>query len=65
MGILVLIIVIAAIYIILRNNNTNIFTKNRNVNHKEDALEILKRRLASGEISEEEFEKKKEILKNN
>ncbi len=39
------------------------FFYNKNVKGNESSLEILKRRLASGEISQEEYEKLKEQIK--
>ena len=65
MWILIIILVVVVIYVLARNSGSDLFnTKSKN-EHKEDAMEILKRRLAKGEISEEEFEEKKKILKNN
>ncbi len=59
-----LIIIVVIIYLIVNSNNgssgyhTNNYTKGNN------ALEILSERYAKGEISEEEYLKKKKILKD-
>ncbi len=65
MWILIIILIVVIIYVIARNSGLNILNTKNNQKHKEDAMEILKRRLAKGEISEEEFEEKKKILKNH
>ncbi|TYB31558.1 MAG: SHOCT domain-containing protein [Candidatus Mcinerneyibacterium aminivorans] len=65
MWIFIIILVVVVIYVIARNSGSNILNTKSHQEHKEDAMEILKRRLAKGEISEEEFEEKKKILKNH
>ena len=43
----------------------NIIPYQPNINPTEDALDILKKRFARGEIEQEEFEERKRILKQN
>jgi len=43
---------------------TDIFKNNTSSNHKTDAVNILKERFAKGEIDEEEYERKKQMLEN-
>ena len=43
----------------------NIIPYRPNVEPKEDALEILKKRFARGEIEREEFEERKQVLKQS
>lgn len=53
----ILLVVGLSIYMINKNNNEN-------RGDKETALDILDKRYANGEIDEEEYLKKKKILKN-
>ncbi|MGB3160878.1 MAG: SHOCT domain-containing protein [Carnobacterium sp.] len=53
----VLLVIALSIYMINKNNNDN-------KTNKESALDILDKRYANGEIDEEEYLKKKKILKN-
>jgi len=53
----VLLVIALSIYMINKNNNDNKI-------NKESALDILDKRYANGEIDEEEYLKKKKILKN-
>jgi putative membrane protein len=54
-----LIIVIAVIYFLFKRNGDTVIGSNRN----DSPLEILQKRFINGEISQEEFLEKKEILK--
>jgi len=61
-GILGIIIIIVAIYFVIKyinenKNNSNIFRK------KDSAIDILNERYAKGEIDEEEYNKRKNMLK--
>ena len=56
-GIGVVLIVIAATYLIVRNSRAGGRTSDF------DALEILKTKFAQGEITEEEYKKRKNIIK--
>ncbi|KPU27324.1 hypothetical protein TR13x_06025 [Caloranaerobacter sp. TR13] len=58
-GILGLLLLGIAIYFIFRYANERKYYGNRD---KSDALEILKERYAKGEITEEEYERKKKML---
>lgn len=53
----VLLVIVLSIYMINKNNNDN-------KTNKESALDILDKRYANGEINEDEYLKKKKILKN-
>ncbi len=53
----VLLVIALSIYMLNKNNNDN-------KTNKESALDILDKRYANGEIDEEEYLKKKKILKN-
>jgi len=53
----VLLVIALSIYMINKNNNDN-------KTNKESALDILDKRYANGEINEDEYLKKKKILKN-
>jgi putative membrane protein len=56
-GIALLAVIILSIYMIIRNNKTN------QNNSTSKAIEILNQKYALGEMSEEEYIKKKEILR--
>jgi len=56
LGLLVIVIVAFLIYKLYKKNNTN------NTNN-EDLLEMLKMKYIKGEITEEEYNKKREMLK--
>lgn len=58
--ILVPVLVILAIVAMARGDNW--FSGQRDSDHTESAIELLKRRYARGEISKEEFEEKKRTL---
>ncbi|WP_127020679.1 SHOCT domain-containing protein [Flagellimonas beolgyonensis] len=51
-------IVIVGIWLVIKLLNTNGFSKN----NKESPMEILKRRYANGEISTQEYERRKKII---
>ncbi|MGB5709201.1 MAG: SHOCT domain-containing protein [Arenicellales bacterium] len=50
--------IIVAVVLLMRASSRSDNTPNRN----ESAIEILKKRFANGEISEEEFKRKKEMI---
>ncbi|SEK56653.1 putative membrane protein [Carnobacterium iners] len=56
----VLLVIVLSIYMIKKNNNDNKINRD----NKESALNISDKRYANGEIDEEEYLKKKNILKN-
>ena len=56
---IIIVIVIFAIYKLLQNNNT------KNIEPKNNSLDILNERFARGEINEEEYNTKKNILLNH
>jgi putative membrane protein len=56
-GIALFAVIILSIYMIIKNN------KSKDNNNKSKAIEILNQKYALGEISEEEYIKKKEILR--
>jgi len=56
----VLLVIALSIYRINKNNNDNKINRE----NKESALDILDKRYANGEISEEKYLKKKKMLKN-
>lgn len=56
---IILIIIFAVVKML--NLNTNV---GNNVS-KDSSMEILKKRFASGEITEKEFEERKRVLQNN
>jgi Predicted membrane protein len=58
--IICLILVALAIYFVIRMINKNNFIKDT----EQSSLNILKERLAKGEISEEEYIRKVELIKN-
>lgn len=62
-GILGLIIVVIAVYFLIKY-----ISKNKNVSDtvikKDNAIDLLNERYAKGEIDEEEYNKKKKILKD-
>lgn len=65
-GILLIgVIVWLVIQFMSKNSSSNPFTPNRQVqsDDKENTLEILKKRYARGEISQEEYERMKESVK--
>ena len=57
--IIIIAIVVFAIYKLFQNNNT------KNIGTRDNSLDILKERLARGEINEEEYNSKKNALLNN
>lgn len=61
MMILPIILIIAVIYIIYNQGGNNKF---KDIGTKDNSLDILNERFARGEIDEEEYNNKKNILKN-
>ncbi|MFT9496061.1 SHOCT domain-containing protein [Anaerosolibacter sp.] len=62
-GFFILLIIGLIVYIIVeRSNQGNVYK--RTYHGKNNALEILQERYARGEISDEEYEKKKSVLRN-
>lgn len=59
-AIIALVLIILLVYEALKENRDGV--DNNKQNGKKDAMNILDRRLASGEISEEEYKKRKKIL---
>lgn len=59
-AIIALVLIILLVYEALRENRDGV--ENNKQNGKKDAMNILDRRLANGEISEEEYKKRKKIL---
>jgi putative membrane protein len=57
--IIIIAIVVFAIYKLFQNNNT------KNIGTRDNSLDILKERLARGEINEEEYNTKKNVLLNH
>ncbi len=53
-----IVIIAVVVYLIIRLTNQNTHTTNKT----ENALDILKKRYAKGEISKEEFEEKKKDI---
>jgi len=63
-GIFGILILVLVVFLVMRLNNLNGYNSNNNsYARNNDALEILKERYARGEISEEEYERKRKILK--
>ncbi len=62
-GILILGLVVF-LAIRLYNNSNGFSTRNNSYTRKNDPLETLKEKYAEGEISEEEYERKRKILKD-
>lgn len=60
-NILLLIGIVVLIYVLIRKN----WTKNDKSSGSDDALQLLKKRLARGEISTEEYKDMKDTLENN
>lgn len=65
-GIFGLLILVLVVFLVMRLfNNSNGYNPNNNrYTRNNDALETLKERYARGEISEEEYERKRKILKD-
>ncbi|MTI48529.1 SHOCT domain-containing protein [Sporosalibacterium faouarense] len=61
-GFISLLIIGLIIYLFVRDSNIN--TRDRYHHRSNNALDILKERYAKGEISEEEYERKKNILRD-
>ncbi|HER63593.1 MAG TPA: hypothetical protein ENO11_06420 [Desulfobacteraceae bacterium] len=61
-GMMINIIVLAAIIYIVVLTIQALKTKSKSNRDADDSLEIIKRKLAHGEISEEEYRRMKEIL---
>ncbi|MDP4091259.1 MAG: SHOCT domain-containing protein [Bacillota bacterium] len=58
-----IVLILVFLYFIPSTNRTNVFGGNSTPSN--NALEILDRRFANGEINEEEYLKRKSILKQN
>lgn len=65
-GIFGILILVLVVFLVMRLfNNSNGYSPNNNsYTRNNDALETLKERYARGEISEEEYERKRKILKD-
>ncbi len=61
-GIIILVLVIF-LGMRLYNNSNGLNSSNNSYTRKNDALETLKEKYAKGEISEEEYERKRKVLK--
>lgn len=61
MMILFIILIIAVIYIVYNQGGNNKF---KDIGMRDNSLNILNERFARGEIDEEEYNNKKNILKN-
>ena len=57
-GIVFVLIVLAAVYLISNNNHRN------NINNKNTALEILNQEYAKGNVTDDDYKKRKDNLKN-
>ena len=61
MMIIPIILIAVVIFLVYKQGGNNKF---RDISSKDNALDILNQRFASGEINEEEYNKKKNILKH-
>ncbi len=64
-GILSLIIVVLLVWFLIRAFNRGEGSEFLSKKEKKDPLEILRERYAKGEIDDEEFEKRKKMLKDS
>lgn len=61
-GIIGLVVIIVAVWFIVKEQNQNKQSNEANQNTKKSALNILEERYARGEIDEQEFEERKKNL---